>query len=114
MSECIFCKIIKGEIPSQIVYENEEIFCFNDINKEAPVHVVIIPKKHIESLNSLEEKDGRVIGDIFVKAKIIAKILGIDERGYRIVSNCGIDGGQTVNHIHFHLLGGRSLNWPPG
>jgi histidine triad (HIT) family protein len=114
MKHCIFCKIINGEISSSIIYQDEEIFCFKDINPEAPVHVIIIPKKHIESINNLEEKDGVIIGNIFVKAKTIAKILGIEESGYRIVSNCGNDGGQSVNHIHFHLLGGRLLKWPPG
>jgi len=114
MSSCLFCKIIKGEIPSKIIYEDEELLCIDDINKEAPIHVIMIPKKHIENLNCLEAEDGAIIGNMFLKVKIIVKSLGINEKGYRVVSNCGIDGGQTVDHIHFHLLGGRLLNWPPG
>lgn len=114
MDSCIFCKIIKGEIPSEKVYEDDKIFVFKDINPEAPVHLLIIPKKHIESVNALDESDGELIGYIFNVAKKVAKQFQISEDGYRIVTNCGKDGGQTVYHIHFHLLGGRSLNWPPG
>ena len=114
MAECIFCKIVNGEIPSDKVYEDDELIAFKDINPEAPVHIIIIPKKHIESLNSIEEKDINIISHIFMIAKSITKDLGIAEDGYRLVNNCGEDGGQTVNHLHFHLLGGRSLQWPPG
>lgn len=114
MDNCVFCSIIDGKIPSQKVYEDDKILCFKDINPEAPIHLIIIPKKHIESINDLENKDAELIGHIFLKVKQIAKELKIDESGYRIVNNCGKDGGQTVPHIHFHLLGGRSLNWPPG
>lgn len=114
MDNCVFCSIIEGKIPSQKVYEDDKILCFKDINPEAPIHLIIIPKKHIESINDLENKDVELIGHIFLKVKQIAKELKIDESGYRIVNNCGKDGGQTVPHIHFHLLGGRSLNWPPG
>jgi histidine triad (HIT) family protein len=114
MEDCIFCKIIKGEIPCDKVYEDEKVFSFRDINPEAPVHVLIIPKEHISSLNDLSEVNCQVISHIFLTAKKIAKELGISEDGYRVVSNCGEKGGQTVNHIHFHMLGGRNLKWPPG
>ncbi|KAJ53858.1 histidine triad (HIT) family protein [Clostridium tetanomorphum] len=114
MGNCIFCKIIKGEIPSEKIYEDDLILSFKDINPEAPMHVLIIPKKHISSLNELKEEDSKIISHIFIVAKEIAKKLGIDEKGYRIVTNCGEDGGQTVEHIHFHMLGGRLLQWPPG
>jgi histidine triad (HIT) family protein len=114
MEYCIFCSIIEGKIPSQKVYEDEHVFAFKDINPEAPVHVLIIPKLHISSLNELKEENIYVIGHIYSAAQKIAAELGIADNGYRIVSNCGKDAGQTVYHIHFHLLGGRSLNWPPG
>ncbi len=114
MDNCIFCNIIQGKIPSQKVYEDDQDFAFKDINPEAPAHVLIIPKKHIESINELDEDNAQVIGHIYVAAKKIAKELGIAESGYRVVANCGRDAGQTVFHIHFHLLGGRNLNWPPG
>lgn len=114
MEECIFCKIIKKEIPSKKIYEDEFVYAFYDINPEAPVHFLIVPKEHIKSVNDLNEKNINIISHIF---KIINKLvleLGISESGYRIVNNCGVDGGQTVNHIHFHVLGGRNLQWPPG
>lgn len=114
MENCIFCKIVKGEIPSKKVYEDELILVFKDISPEAPTHVLIIPKKHIKSLNDLNENDANIIAHIYIKLKELAQQLGIKENGYRIVSNCGEHGGQTVEHIHFHLLGGRSLQWPPG
>lgn len=114
VDSCIFCKIIKGEIPCNKVYEDEKILAFKDISPEAPVHILIIPKKHIESLSTLEEDDKDVISHIFIKAKEIGEKMGIAQSGYRIVNNCGVDGGQTVSHMHFHILGGRSLQWPPG
>ena len=112
--DCLFCKIIKGEIPSKKVYEDEKVFAFYDISPAAPVHVLIIPKEHISSANALTAENAGVVGHIFTVAASIAKELGIAENGYRIVNNCGEDGGQTVHHLHFHLLGGRSLRWPPG
>ncbi|MGH4050987.1 MAG: histidine triad nucleotide-binding protein [Clostridium sp.] len=112
--ECIFCKIIKKQIPSDIVYEDDKVIGFKDISPEAPVHVVIIPKKHIADLNCLEKYESEIIGHIFMVARQIAKTLGVAEDGYRIVNNCGRQGGQTVGHLHFHLLGGRMLKWPPG
>lgn len=114
MENCIFCKIISGEIPCTKVYEDDMVLSFKDINPEAPVHVLIIPKKHISTLNEITEEDSKLISHILLVAKKIAKELGVSETGYRVVSNCGEDGGQTVQHIHFHLLGGRSLQWPPG
>lgn len=113
MENCIFCKILKGEIPSEKVYEDEKVYAFKDINPEAPVHVLIIPKKHISSANELTEENKEVIGDVYYAAQKIAKELGIADKGYRIINNCGEDGGQTVFHIHFHLMGGKQLNWPP-
>ncbi|MBQ7033589.1 MAG: histidine triad nucleotide-binding protein [Clostridia bacterium] len=112
--DCLFCKIINGEIPSNKVYEDEKVYAFHDISPAAPVHVLIIPKVHISSANALTEENAAVVGHIFVVAAKIAAQLGIAENGYRIVNNCGEDGGQTVPHLHFHLLGGRSLQWPPG
>ena len=108
MEDCIFCKIIKGEIPSNKVYEDDEILAFKDINPMAPVHILVIPKKHIESANEITEEDEKVIGEIFTVIKKLAKDNNLD-KGYRIVNNCGEDGGQAVKHLHFHLLGGRKL-----
>ena len=114
MSDCLFCKIISGEIPSSKVYEDEYVYAFNDISPEAPVHVLIVPKEHIASCNDINESNADVVAKIFLAAKKIAEEKGIAEGGYRIVNNCGENGGQTVKHLHFHLLGGRSLAWPPG
>ncbi|KMT21647.1 histidine triad nucleotide-binding protein [Clostridium cylindrosporum] len=112
--DCIFCKIVQGEIPSAKVYEDDKVYAFNDISPAAPTHVLIIPKEHISSALEVDEKNSSLIGHIFTVANKIARDLGIDKTGFRIVNNCGEDGGQTVHHIHFHLLGGRSLQWPPG
>ena len=112
--DCLFCKIIAGEIPSSKVYEDDLVYAFNDISPAAPVHVLIIPKNHISSANELNEDNAAIVSHIFLVAVKIAKQLGIAENGYRIVNNCGKDGGQTVGHLHFHLLGGRNLGWPPG
>lgn len=112
--DCLFCKIAAGEIPSEKVYEDEFVYAFRDIEPQAPVHVIIIPKEHIESANEITEDNCAVIGRVFAAAAKIAKAEGIDEKGYRIVNNCGEDGGQTVMHLHFHMLGKRSLAWPPG
>ncbi len=114
MSDCIFCKIVSKEIPSTIVYEDDKILAFKDVNPAAPVHVLIIPKQHISSVMELEAEHVNLMGHILLASQKIAKELGIDEKGFRIVNNCGDDGGQTVGHIHFHLLGGRQLQWPPG
>lgn len=114
MSDCIFCKIANGEIPSEKVFESANVLAFKDINPEAPIHIVIIPRKHIESVNHIEDQDVNIIGEVFQAAKEIAKHLGIADDGYRIVTNCGEKAGQTVKHLHYHLLGGRDLKWPPG
>lgn len=106
---CIFCKIIKGEIPSQKVYEDEEILAFNDINPAAPVHVLVIPKKHITSLVEMEDGDEKIVGKIYKVINEIAEKLGVKEKGYRVIVNCGKDGGQEVGHLHFHLLAGKQL-----
>jgi len=112
--DCLFCKIIKKQIPCEMVYEDDKVIGFKDISPEAPVHVIIIPRRHIDDLNCLKQDEAEIIGHIFIVAKNIAKTLGIAAPGYRIVSNCGDQGGQTVKHLHFHLLGGRRLQWPPG
>lgn len=112
--DCLFCKIINGDIPSTKVYEDELVYAFRDIEPQAPVHILIVPKEHIASANELTEENASVVGHIFAVAAKLAKAEGIAEGGYRIVNNCGEDGGQTVKHLHFHMLGGRSLQWPPG
>ena len=112
--DCLFCKIIKGEIPSNKVYEDELVYAFYDIEPQAPKHILIIPKEHIKSANDLTEENASVVGHVFAVAAKIAKAEGIADGGYRIVNNCGEHGGQTVGHLHFHMLGGRSLAWPPG
>ena len=109
MEDCLFCKIIKGDIPSTQVYEDEFVYAFKDINPEAPVHILVVPKKHIKSMNEIEETDENLIGKIFFAIKKIAKEQGVAEQGYRVISNCGKDAGQTVMHLHFHILGGRKL-----
>lgn len=111
--DCIFCKIAQNEISSKKIYEDEDIVAFNDLEPQAPVHVLIIPKKHIQSANQIESGDSNLIGKIFIAASKIAEDLGL-KNGYRIVNNCGEDGGQTVQHLHFHLMGGRKMNWPAG
>ena len=111
--DCVFCKIAKGEIPSKKAYEDDHILAFYDLDPQAPVHILLIPKAHIASANELTEENSAVVSHIFLTAAKLAKELGL-EKGYRIVNNCGEDGGQTVQHLHFHLLGGRSMKWPPG
>lgn len=109
MDNCLFCKIIKGEIPSTKVYEDNEILAFRDINPVAPVHVLVIPKKHIASLAELQQEDENLIGKIYSVINKIAKQENILEKGYRVIVNCGEDGGQEVKHLHFHLIGGKKL-----
>jgi len=108
--DCIFCKIINKEIPSSIVYEDDEILAFKDVNPMAPVHVLIIPKKHMSGLSEMTEEDMPVIGKIQFIAKKIAAEMGIEYTGYRVISNCGDDAGQTVKHLHYHLLGGKKMS----
>lgn len=114
MNDCLFCKIAEGKIPSDKVAETSALYAFNDIDPKAPVHILIIPKKHIESALGIGEDERQLMGDILLLASKIAKQKGIDKTGFRIVTNIGADGGQAVFHLHFHLLGGRSLGWPPG
>lgn len=114
MSDCIFCMIAKGEIPSTCVYQDEKVFAFKDINPAAPIHIILIPKEHIESALSINKGNSSIIAYLFEAAAKIASDLGIAEDGYRIVTNIGKNGGQTVKHLHFHILGGRNLQWPPG
>lgn len=111
--DCLFCKIAAGEIPSDCIYEDEKIFAFRDIAPQAPVHFLVIPKVHIESLDALKDSDAGLIGHIFTTIRDLAKKEGLTG-GYRVVNNIGKDGGQSVAHLHFHVLGGRSLQWPPG
>lgn len=113
MSDCLFCKIIDGEIPSRKVYEDDKILAFHDVDPQAPVHVLIIPKKHIPSIDEVTEDDRDILAYIMFKVKDIAAEMGLSN-GYRLVNNCGEDGLQTVQHLHFHLLGKRKMTWPPG
>lgn len=112
MESCLFCKIIKKEIPSDIVYEDDHVVAFNDINPQAPVHLLVIPKKHIPTLNDLE--DYSVLDPIMQAIQRLAKEKDIDRSGFRVVVNCNKGAGQAVYHLHFHLLGGRAMHWPPG
>lgn len=114
MSDCLFCKIIDGEIPSDKIYEDKHVFAFRDINPVAPLHVLIIPKKHISTINDVQDLDALTMGRLFLAAKNITQELGVAEDGYRTVMNCGEAAGQTVFHVHMHLLAGREFNWPPG
>ena len=111
---CLFCKIVDGEIPAKIVYNDEQIMAFADIAPRAPTHLLIIPKKHIATINDAQENDADLLGNLILTAKKLAKEHGLDESGYRLVFNINSQGGQEVYHIHLHLLGGRQLTWPPG
>lgn len=114
MNDCLFCKIVAGEIPSTKVYEDELVLAFRDINPQAPTHVLVIPKKHIESVLDIKAEDKDILAKIFEVIGIVAEQEGIAESGFRVVSNIGKDGQQTVPHLHFHVIGGRSMQWPPG
>lgn len=114
MTDCLFCKIASGEIPANIIYQDEEIVAFDDINPQAVHHKVIIPRKHIATLNDISRDDNALVGRMVETAANIAKSLDIADHGYRVVMNCNRGGGQTVFHIHLHLLGGRQMIWPPG
>lgn len=114
MSDCLFCKIINGEIPSSKVYEDDKVYAFNDIDPQSPTHFLIVPKEHIKSALELDDSNKDIVGHVFTVASKLARELGFAENGFRIVNNCGEDGGQTVGHIHFHILAGRNLGWPPG
>jgi histidine triad (HIT) family protein len=114
MTDCLFCKVRDNEIPADIVYENDDVLAFNDVNPHAPAHILIIPRKHISTINDLHDGDELIMGKLFSAAKIIAKQKGVSDDGFRLVVNCNEDAGQTVFHIHMHLLAGRTLTWPPG
>jgi len=113
MSECLFCKIRDGEIPCNLIYEDDDVLAFHDVNPQAPTHVLIIPRKHIATVNDIDG-DEMVMGKLFTAANVIAKQEGVNDDGYRLVVNTNQQAGQTVFHIHMHLLAGRNMNWPPG
>lgn len=114
MIDCLFCKIVAGEIPADIIHETDTTVAFRDINPQAPTHVLIIPRKHIATINDLDDEDREIVGSLYTAARDIAVAEGIADEGYRVVMNCNEGAGQTVFHLHLHLLGGRSLTWPPG
>jgi histidine triad (HIT) family protein len=113
MSDCLFCKIAAGEIPAERVYEDDDLIAFQDISPQAPVHVLVVPRRHLASLEEAVEEDAALLGRILLAIRRLARELGV-ESGYRVVNNCGASAGQSVFHIHFHLLGGRPMGWPPG
>ncbi len=114
MEDCLFCKIAGGQIPARIVYQDNEVVAFGDINPQAPQHVLVVPRRHIESMTDINQEDGPLLSSIFMAATKVARELGIADSGFRFVTNVGPDAGQSVFHLHFHLLGGRRLGWPPG
>ena len=113
MTECLFCRIVDGEIPADVVHRDERVVAFRDINPQAPVHVLVIPASHYGNVGDLAEYDSELLGDLLARATALTAELGLDQ-GYRLVVNTGRDGGQTVDHVHVHLMGGRHLTWPPG
>ena len=114
MADCLFCKIAAGQIPATIVYQDDRLVAFKDLNPQAPMHVLVIPRRHVSSLNDLTAQDDALVGEMIRRAASLAGEHGYGERGYRTVFNCNADAGQTVFHVHLHVLGGRSLKWPPG
>ncbi len=114
MSDCLFCKIAKGDIPTEFLYEDDKVVAFRDIEPQAPEHILIIPKEHIASALEINDANSHIPGHVFMVASKLANELGFAQNGFRIVNNCGKDGGQTVGHLHFHILAGRYLQWPPG
>lgn len=112
--DCLFCKIIAGDIPADIVYENEHVLAFRDISPQAPQHVLIIPRTHVSTINEFDASHNGTLSSMMLAAGEVTKKLGIDQSGYRLVMNCNEDGGQTVYHVHMHVMGGRSMAWPPG
>lgn len=114
MKDCLFCKIVRGEIPAMLEYEDEDVLAFQDIHPQAPLHVLLIPKKHIERVAEMREEDIPVLGRLVFAAKKIVEKKQMTEKGFRLVFNSGVEAGQSVFHIHLHLLSGRRMNWPPG
>ncbi len=114
MSDCLFCKMVSGEIKPDVVYEDDDVLAFRDINPQGPTHVLVIPKEHIATINDLQEHHAELMGKIYLTAAKVAAQEGIAEKGYRTVMNCNRDGGQEVYHIHLHVIGGRGMTWPPG
>ncbi len=114
MSTCIFCRIIDGDIPAKILYQDEQAVAFEDINAQAPVHLLVIPKRHVASVQDCDGEDRALLGHLLLTCAKVARMKHVTESGYRIVTNTGADGGQTVSHLHFHVLGGRHMAWPPG
>lgn len=112
--DCLFCNIANGNVPANVVFENETLLAFHDIYPKAPHHLLIVPKRHIASINAVEAQDAALLGEMIVTAKMLAIAEGVDKTGYRLVFNTNADGGQTVSHIHLHLLAGRQMTWPPG
>jgi histidine triad (HIT) family protein len=112
--DCLFCKIVEGNVPASIVHRDEHLIAFKDTNPQAPLHVLIVPRRHIDSLNALGPEDDDLVGEMIRRAAAIARDHGVADTGYRTVFNCNADAGQTVFHIHLHVLGGRGLSWPPG
>jgi histidine triad (HIT) family protein len=114
MDDCLFCRIARGEIPADVVFSDDHVICFRDISPKAPTHLLLIPREHIASAAELTEDHGPLLGRLFAAAAKVAGEAGVVESGFRLVTNAGPGAGQSVNHLHFHLLGGRSLGWPPG
>lgn len=114
MADDVFCKIVRGEIPADIVYQDDEVLAFRDLNPKAPTHVLVVPREHISTINDIEPGHEALVGKLFSAARQVAAQEGLSEDGYRVVMNCNAAAGQTVFHIHLHLLGGRPLGWPPG
>lgn len=114
MTDCLFCKMVSGEIEPDLVYEDDEVVAFRDINPQAPTHVLVVPREHIATLNELQPRHAELVGRMFLAAKEVARKEGIEQRGYRTVINCNREAGQSVFHVHLHVLGGRAMGWPPG
>lgn len=114
MSDCLFCKMAAREIQPDVVLETDDLLAFRDINPQAPTHILIVPKRHISTINDLSAEDAELVGKLYLAAKEIARQEGLSERGYRTLINCNAEAGQTVFHLHLHLLGGRAMGWPPG
>lgn len=114
MDDCLFCKVAAKQIPAKVIFEDDKVIAFHDINPQAPLHLLVIPKLHIGKINDLQEEHASLIGQMILTAQRLAQSEGIADTGYRLVMNCNDDGGQTVFHIHLHMLGGRAMHWPPG